>query len=108
MEVGNMNANIKKLVAAGYVVSPSNIYNLPGVRMYAKGPGTKEPITNMELWVTEDKIRIVARATNCHTGEFVGMLAIFTFATVKSYLEWIDKHGVVSEPGLSSFSNSWD
>lgn len=102
-----MNANIKELVAAGYVVSPSNIYGLPGVEMYAR-PGKKEPMTGLQLWVAEDKIRIVARATNCHTGEFVGMLAIFTFATVKSYLEWVNEHGVISKPGLPAFSNSWD
>lgn len=103
-----MNEMVKAMVAAGYVVSPNNIYGLPGVLMYAGGPGIREFGDMLEVQVLSDRIRVFKSKL---AGEAYGRcsyldtITVAVFDSVAAFLAAADK---ISEPGLPAYAQGWD
>lgn len=100
--------NVAEMVEAGYCISPNNIWSLPGVVMYAAGPGVMEPLNTclMDINVSAEGVALVV--SRWRDGKFVGLDRVNEFPDARAYLEWVAIHGKKSLPGLPPYSNSWD
>jgi hypothetical protein len=100
--------NVRKMAASGYCTSPNNIWNLPGVVMYAAGAGIMEPqdARMLDINVDEHGVRLVRSIWN--DGKFQRLEIGLEFSTVEAYLQWVAVNGAPSLPGLPAYNNSWD
>lgn len=101
--------NFKVMRAAGFVVSPNNVWSQPGVAMYAGSPGImtwKDSGLKADIQVTDKSIYVFKPVYD--DGKFQGLRQLGVFDTAAEFLAHVAAHGVPSEPGLPAFSNSWD
>jgi|ERR1700722_2498823 len=98
--------NRESLLKAGFVVG-NNIWDVPGERMYASGPGIMEvPAAMGDVIVTDGYISVVKPRWD--NGKFVDLYIRVSVAAADEFLAWVAENGRMSEGGLPPFYNSWD
>ena len=101
--------NFKAMLAAGFVASPNNIWEQPGVAVYAGSSGIptwKDSGLKADIQVTADSVYVFK--PRFENGRFMELERLATFASAAEFLAYVAAVGTPSEPGLPAFSNSWD
>lgn len=102
---------IQEMQKRGYVVSPNNIFGLPGVLMYANGQGLWTVPDFMEIQVLNDRIRVfkTQRFGECYTRKtYLDTITVAVFDRVEDFFSWCETHGKRSEPALPAFAQGMD
>lgn len=98
----------RAMVDAGYCVSVNNIHGLPGVIMYAAGPGVPEFPKHLEVQVTNDRIRVFSSklvGESYSRNTYWDTITEHVFSDVQAFLSAAP---CISEPGQPAYSCGWD
>lgn len=95
----------QRLVDAGYVKSPNNVYGISGDIWYTGGPGVFKPEFGLEIQVCDGAINVFRGHVTKHCDCFIEIIHRFT--TVETFLNWIKENGRPSLGGVS-YANNWD
>ena len=99
-----MNLYTEALISAGFARAPNNIEGLTASEFYAGGPG---------IMTVKRSKRIILNETgsvDIVEGYFENRVVVNKFLCVGDFLEWVNIHGVKSEPGVpgNDVTNVWD
>lgn len=108
---GQIDQMVQAMVSAHYVISPNNIFGLPGHLMYAGGPGIWTVADDLEVQVLQDRIRVFKAkffGTPYSRQSYWDTSTVAVFGDVPAFLKWCEANGKLSEPGIAAHPQNYD